>query len=183
MARRKLRRLHQNARRRRRHDHRADQRPLRPRRPHRRQGLHLSRRRRKQQRRIDRAGRGIPDLARCQERRNKTGDRGRKIDRDAERQPRCGRLLDDVLLRVGQGHELWPGNPASPGSAVPTTAPGDQDVNVPLANLEQGTTYHYRLVAINSFGTTTGNDQAFSTRSRLRSPRSTRPTSPPAAPI
>jgi hypothetical protein len=53
--------------------------------------------------------------------------------------------------------------PLPPGTAVPTTAPGDQDVNVPLTDLEQGTTYHYRLVGVNSFGATTGNDQSFST--------------------
>ena len=54
--------------------------------------------------------------------------------------------------------------PLPPGTEVPTIAPGDQNVSVALGNLEEGTTYHYRLVAINSFGTTYGSDQAFTTR-------------------
>ena len=46
---------------------------------------------------------------------------------------------------------------------MPTTTPGDQDVSVGLTDLEEGTTYHFRLVGVNSFGTTYGGDQQFST--------------------
>jgi hypothetical protein len=53
--------------------------------------------------------------------------------------------------------------PLPPGTSLPTTAPGDQDVSVGLTDLEEGTTYHYRLVGVNSFGSTFGGDQEFST--------------------
>lgn len=53
--------------------------------------------------------------------------------------------------------------PLPPGASVSNTAPGDQEVSVSLSDLEQGTTYHYRLVGVNSFGTTYGNDQEFAT--------------------
>jgi hypothetical protein len=53
--------------------------------------------------------------------------------------------------------------PMPPGLDVVDTSPGDQDVSVQLGELESGTTYHYRLVGVNSFEKTIGNDQTFST--------------------
>jgi len=52
--------------------------------------------------------------------------------------------------------------PLDPASLTDTSA-GDQDVSAPLDNLEPGVEYHYRLTATNSFGTTVGSDQTFTT--------------------
>ena len=43
------------------------------------------------------------------------------------------------------------------------TSPGDQDVSAQLTNLEPGVEYHFRLTATNSFETTVGIDQTFTT--------------------
>jgi hypothetical protein len=53
--------------------------------------------------------------------------------------------------------------PPPPGEDVGTTAPGSHAVSRMLENLEPGTTYHFRIVASNSFGTTVGQDQSFQT--------------------
>lgn len=52
-------------------------------------------------------------------------------------------------------------NPLPPGTA--TSSAGDENVHEELTDLEPGTTYHFRLVATNEFGTTYGNDEVFST--------------------
>jgi phosphodiesterase/alkaline phosphatase D-like protein len=56
------------------------------------------------------------------------------------------------------------------GTSVPlpagTVGPGQEFVSVPaaeLSNLKVATTYHYRIVAHNEYGTTTGPDREFST--------------------
>jgi hypothetical protein len=46
---------------------------------------------------------------------------------------------------------------------VETTAAGTVNVSVPISNLETGTTYHFRLVATNTTGTTVGGDETFET--------------------
>jgi hypothetical protein len=53
--------------------------------------------------------------------------------------------------------------PAPPGEDVGASEPGSVPLSAPLANLEPGTTYHYRLVGVNSFGTSVGADQVFET--------------------
>ena len=57
------------------------------------------------------------------------------------------------------GHSV----PAAPGEALNTAGPGGVQVAKTLTNLEPGTTYHFRLVAVNSFGTTVGADRSFET--------------------
>ncbi len=49
---------------------------------------------------------------------------------------------------------------ANPGTVTGTTA---TPVNAPIAELAPGTTYHYRVVATNVFGTTNGADMTFTT--------------------
>ncbi len=53
--------------------------------------------------------------------------------------------------------------PLPPGESIGDTSPGDKDVSVDLTDLEPGETYHYRLTATNSFETTVGNDETFTT--------------------
>jgi photosystem II stability/assembly factor-like uncharacterized protein len=61
----------------------------------------------------------------------------------------------------------------------------DGAAGAPLSNLHLGVTYHYRIVATNSFGTATGADQTFTTVGRaaptlavnpIKSPRKKRPS-------
>jgi hypothetical protein len=56
--------------------------------------------------------------------------------------------------------------------------PGAQTFTVPLQGLAPGTTYHYRLAATNTFGTTYGADQTFTTPI-YPTATLTAPTSPP----
>jgi hypothetical protein len=53
--------------------------------------------------------------------------------------------------------------PAPPGETLATTTPGSTGVSLPLDGLEGGVTYHFRLVASNSFGVTKGADRSFTT--------------------
>jgi hypothetical protein len=53
-------------------------------------------------------------------------------------------------------------SPALPGTDA-GTASGAQAVSVTLGGLSLATSYHYRLVAVNSFGTTYGEDETFTT--------------------
>jgi len=59
------------------------------------------------------------------------------------------------------------GTSASYGSNTPSTAAGAGTVDVPvtanLSGLASSTTYHYRLVAVSTVGTTDGTDQTFTT--------------------
>ena len=48
-----------------------------------------------------------------------------------------------------------------PGSDLGTTTPGDHAVSAPITGLEPGKTYHYRIVAVNSNGTSKGVDRVF----------------------
>jgi hypothetical protein len=57
------------------------------------------------------------------------------------------------------GHE----KPSAPGADVGTAAAGSLPLSGALAELEPGTTYHYRLVGVNEFGTTYGEDRSFTT--------------------
>lgn len=50
-------------------------------------------------------------------------------------------------------------------AAPPGPLAGSDSVSVPVSGLDHGATYHYRLVASNSFGTTKGLDQTFYTSS------------------
>ncbi len=52
-----------------------------------------------------------------------------------------------------------------PGGGGYPAGEGNQDrpISIGLAGLQPGTTYHYRLVATNSFGTTQGSDRTFTT--------------------
>ena len=53
--------------------------------------------------------------------------------------------------------------PGPPGNPVGTEAPGITPLSQSLEGLEPGTTYHYRLVAHNTFGTTIGPDETVTT--------------------
>jgi hypothetical protein len=53
--------------------------------------------------------------------------------------------------------------PAPPGADVGTVEAGSKPLSVALAELEPGTVYHFRLVGVNSFGTTFGQDRSFAT--------------------
>jgi hypothetical protein len=57
------------------------------------------------------------------------------------------------------GHTI----PGPPGNPVGTVEPGIATVSQVLEGLESGTTYHYRLVAENSFGSTIGPDETVTT--------------------
>jgi hypothetical protein len=61
------------------------------------------------------------------------------------------------------------------GAASPT---GQQFVPAAVAGLTPGTTYHYRLVATNAGGTTTGEDRIFATAAAPRPPAPQASTSP-----
>ena len=50
-------------------------------------------------------------------------------------------------------------------TAVPGPLAGSDSVSLPVSGLDHGATYHFRLVASNSFGTTKGLDQTFYTSS------------------
>jgi hypothetical protein len=53
--------------------------------------------------------------------------------------------------------------PLPPGDPVGSAAPGAKAVGAKLEDLERGTTYHFRIVATNNTGVTTGLDQTFAT--------------------
>jgi hypothetical protein len=55
-----------------------------------------------------------------------------------------------------------------PGPNVGTTTPGDQPVSAPITGLEAGKTYHYRVVAVNSNGTSKGTDRTFVTTAAVQ---------------
>ncbi len=57
----------------------------------------------------------------------------------------------------------------APAEESPLTGSGDQDVSAALADLQPGTTYHYRVVASNTAGETAGDDQTFTTRAPVLS--------------
>jgi hypothetical protein len=57
---------------------------------------------------------------------------------------------------------------APPGTDLSDTSPGDQQLSFLATGLKAGTTYHYRLVGVSSFGTTYGNDQTFSTPTAVK---------------
>ncbi len=79
-------------------------------------------------------------------------------------------------------HFEW-GLTTSYGSQTTLTVAGsgsaDVPVSVPLSGLGVGTTYHYRLVATNSFGTAMSTDRSFTT---LLTPPPPPPPPPPPAP-
>jgi hypothetical protein len=50
-----------------------------------------------------------------------------------------------------------------PGDDLGTTTPGQQPVSEAISGLEPGRTYHYRLIAVNSNGTSKGVDRTFTT--------------------
>ena len=50
---------------------------------------------------------------------------------------------------------------STPVEPVGTLAPGDTPVSAGITGLESGETYHFRVVATNSFGTTAGADKTF----------------------
>ena len=140
-------------------------RPLRPRRPDGREDLHLPGRRRKQQRRIGGADGRIQTSPAGQERRHQAGDGN---------QNKSGATLNGSLdpdgfattyyFEWGKDTTYGQAIPLPPGTDVPTIAPGDQDVSVALRQPRgraRPTTTAWS--AINSFGTTFGSDQAFTT--------------------
>lgn len=52
---------------------------------------------------------------------------------------------------------------APPGTNLSDTSPGDQQLSFLATGLTAGTTYHYRIVATNEFGTSYGKDETFTT--------------------
>lgn len=58
---------------------------------------------------------------------------------------------------------------APPGTELADTSPGSQEVSFLATGLTAGTTYHYRLVATSSFGTTYGSDRTFTTDIAVKS--------------
>jgi hypothetical protein len=57
---------------------------------------------------------------------------------------------------------------APPGESVGTTTPGDQPVSKGITGLQAGTTYHYRLVEVNSKGTSYGVDRTFTAETAVK---------------
>jgi sugar lactone lactonase YvrE len=53
--------------------------------------------------------------------------------------------------------------PALPGTLVPGTPEGLRDVSAELSGVEEAHTYHYRIVATSSFGTSFGEDETLTT--------------------
>jgi hypothetical protein len=82
--------------------------------------------------------------------------------------PRAARLTAQVATNASSNpttvHFEY-GTSTSYGAATPETAPLGQDgsAGANLTGLQPGTTYHYRAVATNPFGTEPGPDQTFST--------------------
>ena len=98
--------------------------------------------------------------------------RGRRarvvVGRDAARHRRPGRSAHELALRVGHRARRTARTPppASAGSGTKSVA-----VTAALTGLAAGTTYHFRLVATNASGTTTGADRTFATTRPARPPR------------
>ncbi len=68
--------------------------------------------------------------------------------------------VDDESFQASgyAGATTLPCNPGSLGAVI-----GDQSASVALSGLRVGTVYHYRFIASNQAGTTTGTDQTFAT--------------------
>jgi hypothetical protein len=56
-----------------------------------------------------------------------------------------------------------------PGAAVSDSTPGIKELSFHATGLKAGTTYHYRIVASSTYGTTLGNDVSFTTPAAVNS--------------
>ena len=76
---------------------------------------------------------------------------------------------EDVHYYFEWGTDSSLGNktPAPPGTLV-SSPTGPQDVSVGLSQLQPSTTYHYRVVASDSYGTSYGSEQTFTTLGRYQ---------------
>ena len=91
---------------------------------------------------------------------HRTGDRRRRNHRHRHRDGQPGRCRDDA----GTSSTARPpryGSSSASASAGSGTA--NAAVSVPLTGLAQGTTYHYRVVATSTSGTSHGSDGLFTT--------------------
>jgi hypothetical protein len=70
-----------------------------------------------------------------------------------------------------------------PCSALPGAGIGPVAVSAPLGSLSASTTYHFRIVATNPGGASTGADQAFTTEAIAATAGMTSPATPPATPV
>ena len=93
-----------------------------------------------------------------------------QVTSKARRSPRRSTRWDgDTNYRFEYGPSTAYGTsvPVPDGDAGSGTA--DVAVNAPIEGLSPGTTYHYRVVAVNSLGTVDGADRVFKTQA-LKSP-------------
>ena len=70
---------------------------------------------------------------------------------------------DETTYRFEYGKSATPYRFVTPWTALPMPLQ-PQTVSASLRGLAAGTTYHYRLVAKNSLGTTSGADRTFKTK-------------------
>lgn len=70
-------------------------------------------------------------------------------------------LATTYYFQYGHSASYGGTSSAEPGADVGTTASGDQPVSAGIGGLAPGSTYHYRLVAVNSKGTSYGADRTF----------------------
>ena len=86
-------------------------------------------------------------------------------------------LSTTFYFEYGKTQNYGQTSDAPPGPSLGTTTPGDQPASAPISGLSQDTTYHYRLVAVNSNGTSYGVDRTFKTAPAVKH-LSTDPASP-----
>jgi hypothetical protein len=70
----------------------------------------------------------------------------------------------DFYFEYGRTTRYGHTAPAPPGEPVGSESPGTTNISADVEELEPGLLYHFRVVATNSFGTTIGPDETFTTR-------------------
>jgi hypothetical protein len=77
-------------------------------------------------------------------------------------------LSSTFYFEYGKTNKYGSTSSAPPGEGVGTTTPGDQPVSEGIEGLEPGATYHYRLVEVNSKGTSYGVDRTFTAETAVK---------------
>jgi phosphodiesterase/alkaline phosphatase D-like protein len=72
-------------------------------------------------------------------------------------------LETTYYFQYGTNREYGQTSTAPPGVGLGTTEAGEKPASAPISGLTPGTVYHYRLVAVNSKGTSYGSDHTFKT--------------------